>query len=98
MPVDAVPFYRHTGIIRKLKIGLDYKDAMTYEVGSIRKAGNEKYKITRISEDIHDSVVFGIQRHNVFGITEGEQEEKLRYSFHGMPCSVEYDNDIQVVT
>lgn len=86
------PFYKHAGIIRSIRIGLDYKDAMVFTVGNNMKAGDKTYKITRITEDVHDDVVFGIQRHNVFGITEGEDAERLRRSFHGMPCCVEYEN------
>lgn len=92
---DEFQLHKYTGTIRSIRVGHDYKDAMVFTVGNTMKAnqdGSIRYKITRITEDDHDNVVFGIQRFNVFGVNEGDSIEKIRHSFHRMPTCVQYDN------
>ena len=85
------PIYKHTGIIRSLRVAMGEHGAMEFVVGrQISKLG---ITISRISEDVHDNVLFGIKRYNVFiyKTEDAEKVELLWKSYDNMPCIVEYD-------
>ncbi len=90
MPAIGIPVYKHTGIIRSLRVSMGENVSMVYTVGNdISKAA---LKIHSIIEDAHDNVVFGIKRYNVF-ITKWDNPNRaiLWKSYDNMPCVVEYD-------
>jgi hypothetical protein len=54
---------RETGIIRQIAIGADYKNAMKYTVGNVMNNG--KYKITDITENVHDEAYLGTKSYDI---------------------------------
>lgn len=89
------PLYKHTGIIRSIRINRGYDEGMGRDVFMNFSVGQPIKKldivITRIEEDQHDAVIFGVKRYNLFARKTNSEVEKLWYSYDSMPCEVGYD-------
>lgn len=81
---------RHTGHIRQISVGADYKTAMKWVVGTHVYGG--RLLIVDITEDQHDSIYLSIKRYNIFVEDMKTGKEFLWKSFENMPCIVEYFN------
>jgi len=82
------PVLNYTGRIRSIRIGSDYKDAMVFTVGN----RHVRVTITKIAEDNHDRLVYGVKRYNVFAKRNNDADslEQIWKSMDNMPCVVEY--------
>ena len=85
------PIYKHTGIIRSLRVPMGEHGTMILVVG--KPIPSSGVIVSRISQDLHDNEIFGIKRYNVFiyKTEDAEKVELLWKSYDNMPCIVEYD-------
>jgi hypothetical protein len=74
-------------IIRKIVVGVNPKDAMTYVVGNSAGVG----KVVLIEEDERAFLLYNLRRYNVY--VEGESGSFIWKSIENIPCVVEYDCD-----
>lgn len=74
------------GLIRKIVIGQDPKNAMAYYVGMKMKNGDEVSAIMLDKESLHR---LGLRRYLIYVNNEGNN--KIWKAVDEMPCIVEYD-------
>lgn len=84
--MDKIP----TGVIRKIVLGTNPKDGLSFSIGQeIQKVGSGN-KISLILEDENNYHRFGVVRYWIFFKTE-KGEEVLWKSFSGVSVTIEYD-------
>lgn len=81
---------RHNAEVRKITVGTDPKNGLTYEVGS--KANKEQYTISHIGLSEYDNAVYNKRVYQVFITVNGRKSrtEHIWKDFDGVPCSTEY--------
>ena len=80
---------RHSRVIRKAVFGDNPLNGMALVVGG-EAVGKSGYKVSSISEDNENHVVFGIVRYNIYIQKSVTEEEYLWKSFERVPVSLEY--------
>jgi len=81
------------GIIRKIIIGSDLKEGMTYKVGQVMNQG--RITIKGIVYDIECQMNTGDRKYDIFVTENSSDNTRIWKSFINVPTSIEYDISIE---
>lgn len=81
----------HLGEIRRITLGRDHKEAMSFAVGQNLSTPTHKLKITEIIFDADAFQISGASKYVIYVLVDDEKESVPFKSYENMPVTVEYN-------